>query len=314
MKQNNIKGSLLLGTAALIWGLAFVAQSAATDFIPPFLINCLRSFISALFLLIILLIKKMRNKIPVFPVSKSQRLLTLKGGLLCGIMLAISVNFQQFGLAFYPKGVPTEARAGFLTALYVILVPILSVFTKKKISSKVWIAVLIAMLGIYMLCLSGGPDGIYLGDLLVFCCAISLSLHILTVDKYVSAIGGIRLSMLQFSVCAVISGILSLIFELPRIELQNLLAATFQILYLGIMSSGVGYTLQIIGQKYAEPSVASISMSLESVFAALGGWVISGNSLLIREIIGCILVFTAILLAQMPDIRNRYKHKKVGIQ
>jgi drug/metabolite transporter (DMT)-like permease len=223
----------------------------------------------------------------------------LIGGALCGVFLAISVNLQQFGLALYPAGAASEARAGFLTALYVVIVPIISVFVGKKIKAPMWIAVAVATVGIYLLSLSGGLDSIYFGDVLVFCCAISFSLHILVVDRYGDPVGGILLSMMQFLVCGVISGILSLCFE--SVDWANVLAATPQILYLGIMSSGIAYTLQIYGQKFAEPAVASITMSLESVFAALGGWLISGNTLTLPEFCGCALVFVAILVAQIPQ-------------
>lgn len=303
-KYNNLKGSLLLCLAALIWGLAFVAQSDAADLVPPFLMNCLRSFISAIFLFIVLSIVNRGKKIPLIPKDPPSRKRVLTGGLVCGIMLAISVNFQQFGIAFYPKDAASEAHAGFITALYVILVPLFSVFGGKRIAPMVWTAVGVALIGFYLLCFSGGLDGLYLGDLLVFFCAISFSFHILCVDGFVGEVGGIRLSMLQFIVCGAVSGVLSLIFELSQISLDNIIAAAPQILYLGIMSSGIAYTLQIIGQRYAEPSVASLSMSLESVFAALGGWLISGNRLEINELAGCVLVFGAIVLAQLPTRRK----------
>lgn len=304
-KYGNLKGSLLLCLAALIWGLAFVAQSDAADLVPPFLMNCLRSFISAVFLFIVFVLVNRGKKIPLIPKDAPTRRTVLTGGAVCGVMLAVSVNFQQFGIALYPENAASEAHAGFITALYVILVPIFSIFRKKRVASMVWIAVAIAVAGFYLLCFSGGADGLYLGDLLIFFCAVAFSFHILCVDKYVGAVGGIRLSMLQFIVCGAVSGVMSLIFELSRISLQSVLAAALQILYLGIMSSGVAYTLQIIGQRYAEPSVASLSMSLESVFAALGGWLISGNALGVNEIWGCILVFGAIVLAQLPPVRKK---------
>lgn len=300
MKLNNLKGSLILIAAALIWGLAFVAQSGAADLVPPFAFNALRSFIGAIALYIFNLIVNRKEGLRFFPREKTDKKQYLTAALVCGVCLAVSINFQQFGIAFYPKGVASEARAGFITALYVILVPIFSVFGRKKVSGAVWIAVITAMAGIYLLCFSGGIGGIYLGDLLVFCCALSFSLHIMSVDKFVSVTGGIKLSIMQFAVAGTISLILSLIFEFTSINLSNILSATPQILYLGVMSSGVAYTLQIIGQKYAEPAVASISMSLESVFAALGGWIISGNVLTSREIFGCAVVFIAIIIAQLP--------------
>lgn len=305
MKHNNLKGSLILITAALIWGLAFVAQSGAADLVPPFIFNALRSFIAAFVLYFFWIFINRKDKKTFFPANKSDRKKYYMSGLICGLCLAVSVNFQQFGIAFYPKGVASEARAGFLTALYVILVPIFSVFAKKKIHPVIWAAVVIALFGVYKLCFSCGFGQIYLGDVLVFICAICFSLHIMSVDKFVGFTGGIKLSIMQFTVCGAFSFVLSLIFELQQINIQNILSATLQILYLGIMSSGIAYTLQIVGQKYAEAAVASISMSLESVFAALGGWIISGNVLSSSEILGCVLVFLAITVAQIPEFFSK---------
>lgn len=302
---NNVKGSAILCLAALIWGLAFVAQSQAADLVPPFIFNALRSFIGALFLFLLQLFNTHRHHLPVFPKDPPARKQALLGGILCGTLLAISVNFQQFGLASYPAGAASEARGGFLTALYVILVPILSVFFRKRIKIPVWIAVAIATVGIYLLSLSGGIESIYIGDVLMFFCAISFSFHILAVDKYAEPVGGTLLSMLQFLVCGILSLILSLCFE--KVVWEYVITAAPQILYLGIMSSGIAYTLQIYGQTYAEPAIASITMSLESVFAALGGWLISGNTLSEREFFGCVLVFLAIIVAQLPQFFEKRK-------
>lgn len=305
MKFNNLKGSLILITAALIWGLAFVAQSDAADYVSPFTFNALRSYIGAGALYIFYLLTNIKNKNRFFPEDKIERKGYYTAALVCGICLAISINFQQFGIAAYPNGVATEARSGFITALYVILVPLFSVFFRKKVGLAVWLAVFIALTGVYLLCFSEGFDRIYLGDMLVLLCAVSFTLHIMSIDKYVSLTGGVKLSIMQFLVCGIVSTALALIFEFNDIILKNIIAAAPQILYLGIMSSGVAYTLQIVGQKFAEPAVASISMSLESVFAALGGWVISGNSLTTTELLGCILVFTAIIIAQLPQFRKK---------
>jgi len=305
MKYRNLKGSLILITAALIWGLAFVAQSGAAELVPPFTFNALRSFIGAGALYLFYLLTNIKKKQPFFPKEKKDRKGYLFATLICGVCLAVSVNFQQFGIAAYPKGVATEARSGFITALYVILVPIISIFARKRVGFAVWTGVFIAIIGVYMLCFSDGVSGIYLGDILVLLCALSFSLHIMSVDKYVGLTGGVKLSILQFLVCGIISAILGLIFELQAISFYNIIAAAPQILYLGIMSSGVAYTLQIVGQKYAEPAIASISMSLESVFAALGGWIISGNSLSSTELIGCSLVFVAIIVAQLPQFKSK---------
>lgn len=312
-RSSNLKGSLILITAALIWGLAFVAQSSAADRVPPFLMNCLRSFISAVFLAAILKIKGIKGGERIIPQDKETKKACIFGGTVCGLMLAVSVNLQQFGIALYPKGAASEAHAGFITAMYVMIVPLLSLFSRKRVGLGVWLGVGISVVGFYLLCLSDGIDGLYLGDLLVLLCAFSFSFHILSVDRYVEQVGGIRLSMLQFIVCGAVSGLLSLIFELSVIEIKGVISAAWEILYLGIMSSGVAYTLQIIGQRYAEPSIASLSMSLESVFAALGGW-FAGNflsigaprTLSVNEILGCVLVFAAIVLAQLP-VFNKVK-------
>lgn len=308
MKQNNLKGSLILCTASLIWGLAFVAQSDAADLVPPFTFNALRSFIGAAALFVFYKITNRKRKEGFFPADKALKKQYFLAAAVCGLMLAISVNLQQFGLAAYPNGAAAEARGGFITALYVVLVPVISFFTGKKTSPVIWLSVLVALSGFYLLCLSGGVGGIYLGDLLIFICAVSFSLHILSIDKFVGITGGVKLSVMQFTVVGVLSSVLALIFERP--ELSNILAAAPQILYLGIMSSGVAYTLQIVGQKYAEPSVASLSMSLESVFAALGGWIISGNSLSVKEFCGCALVFAAIITAQLPEMIASKKKQK----
>jgi len=304
MKLNNLKGSLILITAAFIWGMAFVAQSSAADSVPPFIINALRSFIAAIVLYLFNLAINHKETIHFFPEEKNSKKKFYIAGLICGICLTISANLQQFGIAAYPDGAASEARSAFLTALYVILVPIFSLFAKKKLTLPVWIGIAVALVGIYMLCFSGGINGIYLGDILVFCCAISFALHIMAVDKYVGITGGIKLSIMQFTVVGILSLILSFIFEFKDINMSNIISAACPILYLGIMSSGVAYTLQIVGQKYAEPAVASISMSLESVFGALGGCLM-GKALATREIIGCALVFVAIIVAQIQPSNKK---------
>ena len=302
MKRNNLKGSAILCLAALIWGLAFVAQSDAADHIPPFAFNCLRSFLGAAFLFVFIWLKGLKTKENIVPKSKDERKITLIGGVICGVLLAISVNFQQAGLTVYPDGVAASARGGFLTAIYVVLVPVVAIFFIKRASIIIWGAVLVALAGTYFLCMSEGFSGIYLGDILMLCCAFCFTFHIITVDSIGGRVDGARLSFMQFVVCGIISLILSLIFENGGFAVENIVAAAPQIAYLGIMSSGVAYTLQIIGQRYAEPAVASISMSLESVFAALGGWIIAGDIMSGREFLGCALVFAAIIIAQLPEM------------
>ncbi len=301
MKRSNLKGSIILCLAALLWGLAFVVQNRAADKIPPFAFNCLRSIIGALFLFVFMAVMSIKNKDYVIVPKTMDKKLLFTGSVVCGVVLAISTNFQQFGIAAYPDGAPIEARSGFITALYVIVVPILSVFVRKKVPIMVWVSALVAIIGFYMLCLFEGKGGFYFADILVLGCTFTFSLHIIVIDKYCGAIGGVRLSAFQFVFAAIISGIMALIFELDLINVQKIISVIPEILYMGIVSSGIAYTLQIVGQKYAEPAIASLSMSLESVFAALGGWVITGNALKGNEIIGCLLVFAAIVLAQTPE-------------
>ncbi len=301
MKKNNLMGSSLLCLAALLWGLAFVEQDTVADKIPPFIFNSIRSFVGAAFLLGFMGLMSIKNK-DYTPVPKSiDKKKLLIGSTLCGLMLAISTNLQQFGITLYPDDVPNSARSGFLTALYVIIVPILSVFVRKRVPIIVWISSVVAIIGFYMLCLFNGISGFYFADILLLCCALTFSLHIIVIDRYCGDVGGVRLSAFQFIVAGIISGVLALIFELDTISVKNILDSTWAILYMGIVSSGIAYTLQIVGQKYAEPAIASITMSLESVFAALGGWAIKGAALEINEIIGCLLVFGAIILAQTPE-------------
>lgn len=306
-KKSNLTGSLILCLAALLWGVAFAVQTSAAEKIPTFTFNCLRSVIGAAFLFGFMGLKSIKNKEYV-PVPKTiNKKLLLTGSILCGIALAVSTNFQQFGIAAYPDGVPTEARSGFITALYVIVVPILSIFAKKKVPIIVWLASLVAVGGFYMLCLFEGVSGFYFADVLVLGCTFTFSLHIMVIDKYCDAIGGVRLSAFQFVFAAIISGILAIIFELDAINPQSIKSVIPHILYMGIVSSGIAYTLQIVGQKYAEPAFASLSMSLESVFAALSGLVFPPHKALsFNEIIGCTLIFGAIVLAQIPEFfRNK---------
>lgn len=297
--KNNLKGSLILGLAAFIWGMAFVAQNQISETVPTFTVNASRSFIAVIFLLVFWKITNLKSKF--IPIEKPLRKEYFKGALICGGFLAISMNLQQFGISLYPKGAAVEAHSGFLTALYVILVPIFSVFLRKKIGVLVWVGGILATLGIYMLCFAKGVDAFYLADLVVFCCGVTFALQILAVDKYVGVIGGVKLSILQFFTAGLISLILSIIFEFKTLDFGAVLDGALPILYLGIMSSGIAYTLQIVGQKYAEPAVASITMSFESVFAALGGVLFSSGVLTKNEIFGCAVMFVAIIVAQLPE-------------
>ena len=295
----NLKGNLILLLAAFIWGFAFVAQDQAAEVVEPFTLNGIRFIIGALVLLPFILAGAKRNQKPLFAKTKENKTL-LKAGLLCGILLCIAVNFQQFGIAIYPAEAAASGRSGFITALYVILVPLFGLFQKKRTGAGLWISVLMAVGGMYLLCFGQGVSGIYPGDIIVVCCAVAFSFQILCIDRYGDALDSIRLSALQFTVCGILSLVLMAIFDHP--VWTDILSAWKPILYTGVLSSGIAYTLQILGQKYAEnPAVASIIMSLESVFAAIGGALILHERLSVRECIGCLIMFAAIVLAQLTS-------------
>jgi len=215
------------------------------------------------------------------------------GGLACGIFLCLASNFQQFGIKY-----TTVGKAGFITACYIVLVPIFGLFLKKKCSPFIWVAVAMSVAGLYLLCITDGFS-IGKGDILVLICAVLFAVHILVIDYYSPKVDGVKMSCIQFLVCGILSGIPALIFEKP--EMSAILTAWQPILYAGVMSCGVAYTLQIIGQKNMNPTVASLILSLESCISVLAGWVILGQHLSGREITGCVIMFAAIILAQLPQ-------------
>lgn len=293
MKKQAISAAELLLTA-FIWGVAFVAQSVGMDYIGPFTFNCIRSIIGGLVLIPLVFFlhktdKKKQNKEEIKDYKKN----TLIGGICCGVFLCAASCFQQFGLME-----TTVGKAGFITALYIIIVPILGFFAGKKIAPIIWGSSVIAVIGFYMLSISGQVS-ISRGDILVLICAVLFSFHILVIDYFSPRGDGVTISCIQFLTCGIICGILMFVFENPQIG--DILAAYIPLLYAGVMSCGVAYTLQIVGQKNMDPTVASLILSLESVFSALAGWIILGQSLSTRELIGCALVFAAVLLAQMPQ-------------
>ncbi|MBQ2972628.1 MAG: DMT family transporter [Ruminococcus sp.] len=304
MNKRKFFSNIALLTAALVWGIAFVSQEQAAKYVDTFTVNALRSLVASVALIPLILFTSKKSGRPVFEKTKADRKLLIKAGVLCGTFLCISSSLQQFGISLYPDDAAISARSGFITALYVIFVPIVGLFFKRKVGLSVWISVFVAVIGLYLLCGSNGLSGVYLGDILVLCCAVSFSLQILCVDRFIDRVDGIKLSAIQFFTCGVMSLVLMFIFESPTME--HIMLALKYILYLGIVSSGVGYTLQIIGQKYSDnPTVASILMSLESVFAALGGWVLMNKALSGIEILGCAVMFLAIVLAQIPFKRKK---------
>ena len=293
-KKNSLKGFLLLLLTATIWGSAFVAQSVGMDYVGPFTFNCARFLIGAVVLLpCIFLLDGLRKKDSPNPeiYSWKQKGL-LSGGICCGLFLCVASNLQQIGIQYTSVG-----KAGFITALYIVLVPVLGIFMNKKVGVKVWMGVALAVAGLYLLCMTEKLS-ISRGDFYVLLCALVFSGHILTVDHFSPMVDGIRLSCIQFTVAGLLSGVMTLIFENPHIS--SLLAAWQPIAFAGIFSCGVAYTLQIIGQRDLDPTIASLVMSLESVVSVLAGWLILGQNLSARELGGCVLMAAAIVLAQLP--------------
>lgn len=301
--MKNIKGSLILLITAFIWGSAFVAQTAGSKYIGPFTFNATRSLIGSLFLLIIIvvmgIIRRVKKDADDNVVKNQNSKWPIAGGILCGAILFFATGTQQWGVSIYPDDAAVAGRAGFLTAIYVVLVAVCEQFRGKKLHWLIIVSVVGAIVGMYFLCISGGFSNIYMGDVLEIACAICFTVHILVVDKFKDT-DSFKLSCIQFFTCGILSLIVCFIRE--TIVFADIKAALFSILYAGIMSSGIAYTLQMVGQKYAEPAVASVVMSLESVFAALTGWIILHEILSGRELVGCALVFAAVIIAQIPQL------------
>ncbi len=305
MKKRNICGSLILLLASMIWGFAFTAQTSGAENIPAFTFNCIRSYIAVIFLSAAAALISIKNK-NFMPKTKSDRKALLIGGIACGIALFVPASFQQYGIGLYPTDAAASGRSGFITALYVIIVPIISsLIFRRRIHPLVWLGTLIATVGMYLLCFAGGFSQIYTGDIFIFTCALCFCIQILTIDHFASKTNGLLLSCIQFFTVGTLSLICMLILEQPK--LSDIIDAALPLLYAGVMGSGVAYTLQIVGQSYTEPTVASIVMSFESVFAAVGGALILGERLSARELFGCTLVFTALMCAQLPGFLKKKK-------
>lgn len=298
MKKMSLKNITMLFLTAFIWGVAFVAQSVGMNYIGPFTFSCVRSILGGIVLIpCILFLDRLKMKeegvTEKRTMSEKEKKTLLIGGICCGIALCVASNLQQFGVKY-----TTVGKAGFITALYIVLVPIFGIFLKKKVGVKVWISVAISVVGLYLLCMTEKLS-ISKGDFLVLLCAIVFSIHILVIDHFSPLVDGVRMSCIQFWITGILSAIPMFLFEKP--SLSAIFAAAVPLLYAGVMSSGVAYTLQIVAQKDADPTVASLILSLESVFSVLAGWVVLGQVMSMREICGCVLMFAAIILAQLPE-------------
>lgn len=300
-QKSNLAGCLILMLTALIWGSAFVAQSVGMAYIGPFSFNGIRSVIGALALLPCIALLD-RLKLSARPRTGAEKKRLLIGGLCCGLVLFAASNFQQIGLISTPPG-----KGGFITALYIVLVPICGLFvrqsdgTRRKPSLLQWIAVCIALGGMYLLCLSGeSAEGLSLasGDLMLVISALFFTLHILVIDHFAPHVDCVRMSCIQFFVSGILSLLCMLLFR-EELTLTALRQCAIPILYAGVLSSGAGYTLQMIGQRRVAPTLASLILSLESVFSVLASWVLLGDALSLRELLGCALILSAIVIAQL---------------
>ena len=302
------RNCLLLLTAAIIWGMAFVSQQAGMDFMGPLTFNGSRNIIGSVILVPVILI--IRGRIPKAERKPLPVKTTIIAGLACGAALTIASTLQQYGLTM-----TTVGKGGFITTLYIILTPIHGIFIGRKAPKAVWFCAVLAVAGMFLLCVNGESLSISAGDLLVLGSALVFAVHILVIDHFSPLTDGVILSCIQFAVCGVVSTIGAFIFEQPSWE--QLVSGAIPVLYAGVLSCGVGYTLQIVGQKGVDPTAAALILSLESVVATISGFVAykigflrTDQSMSPRQIIGCAIVFAAVILVQLPWDRISRKLRK----
>lgn len=301
---------ILLLLAALIWGVAFVAQSVGMDYMGPFTFNGARFLMGSAVLVPVILFRRKKAdpaggrqvRTDRSGAKENAGKAALMGGVCCGLALCPAALFQQFGILY-----TTVGKAGFITTLYIILVPLAGIFMKKTPSSRIWTGAALAAFGFYLLCIKEGFS-LSRGDALVFIGSVLFTVHILVIDHFSPKADGVELSCIQFLTAGVISSVLAFVFEKP--ELSALAEGIIPLAYAGILSSGVAYTLQVIGQRDTDPAVASLLLSMESVFSVLAGWMLLGQALSARELMGCALVFGAVILVQLPTGKRRPDKKR----
>lgn len=288
--KRELKASIMLFATAIIWGLAFVAQAAGMEHLGPLSFTASRCFVAVVFLY--LTYKFFMMKSATYREEKFDMKRTLVGGSICGLVFTIAINLQQVSLIY-----TTAAKASFLTALYIVFIPVIGLFFGRRPSVKIIICIFLAMVGTYLLSINGGLK-INRGDLIVILSALVFAIHILLLTKYSTNTNAVLVSLVQFAVCGVISLVGALVLE--DISMEAILKSQATILYVGILSSGVGFTIQLMALKDLEPVVASMICSLESVFGALFGWLILSQEMTEREIFGAIIIFLATIFAQVP--------------
>ena len=292
MNRKSLRGSLLLLLGSVIWGAAFVAQRVGMDHMEPFSFNGIRMLLAAAVMIPVTLLTERKKSPETAPDPKDQR----RAGLLCGVMLFAASSLQQMGLV-----TTTAGKAGFITALYVVLVPVAAwLLFRKNPGRIIWLGVAMAVVALYFLCIPAEGFTLQGGDLLEFGCAICYTVQILCVDHYAPKVSGVRLARDEFLITGVLSLLIALFTE--TMTWEGIREALIPLLYSGIMSSAVGFTLQIIGQRDTDPTVASLLMCLESVFAVLTGAIILGEKMTVRETVGCVMMFSAVILAQLSPV------------
>lgn len=293
-KHHQIKGEIFLLTTAIIWGYAFVVQKIAMDTIGPLTFTFARFLLGGLLLIFVSKVfdsKKEKSGVKVVTDKKA----VIVGGLVCGTVICLAANFQQIGIVTSSAG-----KAGFITALYIVLVPIFGLIVfRKRVTRLVWMAVFLAVLGLYFLFLKPGEFSVEMGDFLIFIGAFFWAAHILSVDWAVAKADPIKLSSAQFIWAGLLSGVFMFISENP--DINAILSCWFPILFSSVIVVGIAYTFQIIGQKTTDPTIASLIMSLESVFAVISGMLFLGERMTGRELLGCVLMFVAVVLTQIPE-------------
>ena len=295
--SKKMKSNILLLLTAFIWGSAFVAQKSGMDYIEPFTYNGIRTFIGGLVLIpVIIFFTKKNNRQngteeKVFDFEKDK--IAIIGGICCGLALFVASSLQQFGVSY-----TTAGKAGFITTLYVVFVPILSLLLRKKVRPIMWVCVALGAVGLYLLCMTDASFSLQFGDMLVLLCAVAFAVHILVIDHFSPKADGVKISCVQFLVSGVLGIICMFIFETP--DLGNILACWLPILYAGVLSCGVAYTLQVVAQADADPTAASLILCLESVFAVISSAILLHESMSPRELMGCAVIFAAVIISNLP--------------
>lgn len=286
--NKKLKGSFMLLITAIVWGFAFTAQSVGLDSVGSFTFNSIRYFIGGLVLLpVIFIMGKIQGR-----KESTFNKQALKGGICCGICLFVASSFQQYSLNY-----TTVGHCSFITAMYVIFVPVVETIMGRKNDKKIWVCVFLALIGMYLLTMTGENFTLSKGDLLVLIGSLCFTAHIMIIDKFSPTADGVTISCIQFFTASILSVPVMLFAEAP--QAGAIVSAWLPILYAGVMSCGVAYTLQVVYQKDVPPTPASIILCLESVFGVIGGWLLLGQNLSVREIVGCVLMFIAIVLAQI---------------